>query len=320
MSDNLNLSSSIDDCPPEEKSGGGKKGPIVRMEEHVKRLQEAAGLEGDDIDGMLGPKSSEAIAKLGINNPEILKNLPAEIRESIDAIKQKLGKGMFEQHIKDPGECEVDGSAAEGLLHHDGGKGLYISENPNGPLAQPKAEEQIIKAPLARPKYDADGNKFGTDPSLLVDKDNFTIGIKPLNEFGDKPGSITTLEDIKEGTGGIKLLEDDMLIELDQPSLSNNMGVYKIQPSTIDSGMVREGPLHAQMGPSQEELLQRNNSAILDTSNFVQNAVHGVAGKLKEMFFTADANTGAPLDNPEQAPVAANLTTKPNPAAWSMSA
>lgn len=317
-------SSGIDDCPPGEKGSSGKKGPIVRMEEHVKRLQEAAGLKGDDIDGMLGPKSSAAIAERLMGSPEALKSLPADLRESIEAIEKKLGKGMFEQHIKDPGQCVVDGSASEGLLH-DSGTGLLSGTAEPAVIAPPPARppahaekapaEEIIAAPPARPKYNEDGTKFGADPAFQEK------GLVPFNPEPSGGGIISAPDKaapsiidptIKEAFKGMK---DYIGTQQGEMKTLDQFDSGQGQMKRLDE--IKVGPTeYTPVAASQPELLKPNNSASLGTSAFegVQHIAHGVSGKLKEMFFAADSNTGAPLDNPDPQPaatVAANYTFKP---------
>ncbi len=298
----------IDDCPPEEK-GGGKKGPIVRMEDHVKRLQEAAGLKGGQIDGIFGAKSSEAFAgKFGdINDPAVLEAIPADIRESIEAIQEKIGRGMFTQHIKDPGECVIDGSG--GALLHKGGEldipnmhqatpDMAVVERPlKRPSVQDGAALESVESSPDTPKYNADGSIYGFDPGFQTPKETAPSAIDPEIQ--------ETFKGIKNYNGG----EQGKMIRLDQIEV----GPVEIKRlDQIEVGPIKTIPLAAEMGRPQGESLRANNSAALDTSGLVQNVKHGVAGELKEMFFTADKNTGAPLDNPEARPVAmaANYTFK----------
>lgn len=363
MSDKPNLSSSVEDCPPEEKGSKGKKGPIVRMEEHVKRLQEAAGLEGDDIDGMLGPQSSAAIAEKLMGSPEALKALPADIRESIEAIEKKLGRGMFLQHIKDPGECKVDGSDSLGLLHSDGKPEMHRDD----------PAPDTVAPPLARPKYNEDGTKFGTDPLfdkiediLRKNKENpdidpgFSKPVAPSTmQASDDPGYtkqdglgvILVTPRKQDGLYGSGLTTHEMApnfprhgeiqpapgfsepdtsqlpegrIRTPDPEtqrafedIQNYNGdgqgrmirLDQIDPGTpemktldqIEVGPATIVPLGAQVAQAEPSVFQG-----------VQDVAYGVAGKLTEMFFTADKNTGAPLDNPGQEPaMAANYTHKP---------
>jgi len=86
----------------EAPKAAAKPGEIVHMPEEVKRLQQAAGLKGNDVDGMFGSKTAAALrAKFGdLTKPENLEKLRKEnpqVAKDVDAINQKIGPGMFNQ-------------------------------------------------------------------------------------------------------------------------------------------------------------------------------------------------------------------------------
>lgn len=319
----------VDDCPPEEK-GGGKKGPIVRADKPIEFLQRQLGMQGSDVDGMLGKGTSAAIAeKFGnVNDPEILKALPADIRGAIEEIQEKAGRGMFTQHIKDPGECAIDDSGG-GLLH-EGGKldipNMHMATPPDmavvePPLKRPPAQEgQALKTdegPLARPKYNEDGSKFGTDPAFR--EKGGLLGVGPGPALGGG-GVISTPKETAPATIDPSTREAFKGIEnYDGGGQGKIMRLDQIDPGPveikrldqIEVGPVENIPVAANLTSNPATF----NSAATDTSSFVGNVVHDAGIALKSAFTAARDYLGAsPLDNPDPAPsvaVAANLTVKP---------
>ena len=107
-------------------------GPVIRMEEHVERIQRALGLPEGEIDGMLGKGTSGNVEQQwgDVNDPAVLSMLlengtiTPEVAESIEAIQKEIGRGMFKQHaplkIEEPvvENCEAEGGGElSGLLH-----------------------------------------------------------------------------------------------------------------------------------------------------------------------------------------------------------
>lgn len=92
-------SSSSADCPP---ASPVRRGPIVRMEDTVRRLQEAAGIpEGSDRDGLFGEKTARALRErygdLTDRNNPAFRDMPQSLRNDIAEVQRRLGPGMFRQ-------------------------------------------------------------------------------------------------------------------------------------------------------------------------------------------------------------------------------
>lgn len=124
------------DCPPEQASNGGQ-GKIVIIQ-GIDKLQEEIGVKPD---GQFGPKSSAALDAYLKQN-----KLSEEGQKIVDEIREKIGNGMFKQHIKDVEDCKVDGTSGQNLG------------------APPVSEE---KGPMARPKEESSLNVVQNDKELL---------------------------------------------------------------------------------------------------------------------------------------------------------
>lgn len=94
------------DCPPDEIV----QGKTMRAEDAVKALQEAAGMEGKDVDGLFGKKTAEALAeKFGdLTNPDVIAKQSPELQAALKAFDEGVNgsKGYF----KKPEECQIIGN------------------------------------------------------------------------------------------------------------------------------------------------------------------------------------------------------------------
>jgi hypothetical protein len=109
------------DTPASRGSGGHhRQGPIVRAEDVVKRLQEAAGIpEGKDRDGVFGGGTARALrGRFGdLTDPQnpALQNMTPQMRQDIEFIQRTpgLGNGMFRQGQDEGRGCAANRSMPE---------------------------------------------------------------------------------------------------------------------------------------------------------------------------------------------------------------
>ncbi len=80
------MATPVADCPPGTPRSARRE-PIVHAPAEVKRLQEALGLTGDDVDKIFGPKTA-GLARERIADPKV--------KAALDALTQKLGPKRVE--------------------------------------------------------------------------------------------------------------------------------------------------------------------------------------------------------------------------------
>jgi len=231
-----------DDCPPEQR-GGGRRGPIVRAEAEVRKLQEALGIPTKERDGMLGPRTAEALRNS--RNPD--GQFPPAVEQARRDLLERLERDNPGRGLSIRNGLEAQRPTSRHCATSD-----VLLEGANTPINTPivSAEfERVTKTPPHRdaarapdgtirivPDLGAQLEGSGTPglPRQLQRQDGITIQI-PEGCRVPETGTLQNIPGTTSGptTGGIQLLP--AIVGNDRP------GGFQNLPYVVECGRLREG-------------------------------------------------------------------------------
>lgn len=157
----------LTDCPPEEIT----QGAIRHSKDAIEHMQRAAGLEGDDVDGMFGKQTRDALHKKfgDLTNEKVIAGLDPQMQEALKIFNRDVqgSKGYFYQ----PEECAVDGTVdivlpdiptKEGLLHSSGPAAV------EPPMARPTEKAPIVLNDKEQSDYGKDQSGWGKGEFAII--------------------------------------------------------------------------------------------------------------------------------------------------------
>ena len=292
----------INDCPPEEIT----KGETMRAEDAVKALQELAGLKGNDVDGMFGKGTAEALAnKFGdLTDPAVIAKQTPELQALLKAFDEGVNgsKGYF----KKPEDCKIESS--EGLMHNappapetkywniQQNKGVESADiDSEGPKPRP---DDLTKPSLRTQDAALSKDDFSITPKiaiapLLPPEKEITVtnldGQKSFRLYEAKPDMGEILADLSARSTQLEAVPD--LNVAPKSDFPENLSVVK-EPSYISAG----GTWSGADGP---------NTSIGSIGESLKSAFSKVADVVSDVFLSPTdftANTNVPIANETTAP------------------
>lgn len=89
-----------------------RRGKVIRLEDAVKEIQRAAGMPTDKQNGIFGSETARAVrGRFGDltdsdNRASQFQSMDPNLRNAIETIEQRIGKGMFKQDLRNT--CAAD--------------------------------------------------------------------------------------------------------------------------------------------------------------------------------------------------------------------